>query len=77
MSISGVAATDLIYSLKVDASDSNNVYVGEANLGASSSVPVWRIFKVVNSGGVISILFADGNQNMDNTWDNRTSLSYS
>lgn len=76
MSVSGVELTDLIYSLKVDASDPTNVYVGEANLGASTANPVWRIFKVANSGGVVSILYADGDQKMDNIWDDRTTLTY-
>lgn len=58
---------------------SNPVYIGEASAGTASSSAYWRIKKItwdVNSNP-LSVLFADGNTNYDNIWDNRASLSYS
>lgn len=53
-------------------------YIGFAKPGTSTSSASWQIKKMVYSGtNVISILFADGDLNFDNVWDNRASLSYS
>ncbi len=49
------------------------LYVGEAVPGTSTSSANWRIRRVADT----SVLYADGNSNFDNVWDNRTSLSYS
>ena len=62
---------------KIDESDSTTTYVGEAVVGTAGSSAKWRIKKMVKTGTVTEILWADGNANYDNVWDNRTSLSYS
>jgi hypothetical protein len=61
------------------AEDSGNpdiLYVGQAVPGSSPDNPVWRIKRVNTSSGII-IQWADGNDNFDNIWNNRESLSYS
>lgn len=63
--------------MRIDAADSTTTYIGEAIVGSVTSGAIWRIKKIVASGSLTSILFADGNQNYDNVWDNRASLSYS
>jgi hypothetical protein len=55
----------------------NVVYVGEASPGSSQASAVWRITRIDTSGSVITILYADGNTNKDNIWNNRVSGSYS
>jgi hypothetical protein len=61
----------------VDEPDSSTAYVGEAALGSATSAAVWRIKRISVSGTVTTITWADGNENFDNVWDNRASLSYS
>ncbi len=63
--------------LKVDVASSTEIYVGEASFTSSTSLPVWRIYKVQIIGPITDILWADGDPEYDNIWDNRTSLSYS
>lgn len=53
-------------------------YRGDALPGTATSVASWRIQRMtMQSDGDIDIVFADGNDNFDNIWDNRLSLSYS
>ena len=53
------------------------IFVGEANPGSSTASAVWKITKIDKSGSVVTILYADGNTNKDNIWNNRVSGSYS
>jgi len=63
--------------LSYDGSD-NIEYVGLAEAGTQTSEAKWQIKKLVYSGGnLVQVLFADGDTNFDNIWDNRASLSYS
>lgn len=52
------------------------IYLGEALPDSLQSDPVWKIRKVDLSGSVITILFADSNNNLDNVWDDRETLTY-
>ena len=53
-------------------------YIGVAQPGSLTSESKWQIRKMSYSGNLTTaILFADGNTNFDNIWDNRASLSYS
>ncbi len=54
-------------------------YVGYAHPGALTSEAKWQIRKFTydSSNRVISVDFADGDDDFDNIWDNRTSLVYS
>lgn len=61
----------------IDEASSTVTYIGHAPHGAVGSDSTWRIAKMVISGTVTSITYADGNDNFDNVWDNRASLSYS
>jgi hypothetical protein len=61
----------------IDEVDSATVYIGKAKMGASTSDAVWQIQKIVTSGTVIQILYADGDDNYDKKWDDRTTLTYS
>ena len=62
----------------IDYDGDNPIYVGEAEPGSSIYEAKWKILKIDYVGNnPISVLFADGNTNFDNVWDDRTSLSYS
>lgn len=53
-------------------------YRGDATPGTATSASAWRIQRLTQqSDGDTEVLFADGNDNFDNIWDNRLSLSYS
>ena len=52
-------------------------YVGKAAIGSATSASVWQIMKIDESGDPeLVITWADGNDNFDNVWDNRLSLTY-
>lgn len=51
-------------------------YLGEADPGTAESSALWRIRKIDTTSDIV-ITWADGNNNYDNIWDNRLSLTYS
>lgn len=59
-----------------DGFDSTYQYVGEASFGTSTASPFWRIKRLTNASGVLTLQWADGNDEYDNIWDNRASLTY-
>ena len=61
--------------LKLDTV-SATTYIGDAQPGALSADPVWRIKRVVETGSDAEIKWADGNSDFDNIWTNRLALSY-
>jgi hypothetical protein len=63
--------------LRLDDVGSGTTYIGEAIPGTLTSVALWRIKRMVETGPDIVILWADGNENFDNEWDERAGLSYS
>ena len=63
-----------IYIVKSD--DTNIYYLGKAVYGTATSSALWQIKKIDSTTGII-ITIADGNENFDNEWDERESLSYS
>jgi hypothetical protein len=77
VSVFSVSPFDVTFSVRLDEVSGTLLYVGEAALGASPASPVWRIRKLVTSGTVLSVLWANGDQSFNNIWDNRASLSYS
>lgn len=68
---------DVEETVAVDAVSSSVTYIGVAKIGTATSSATWQISKVNVSGTVTSLTYADGNDNYDNIWDNRASLSYS
>lgn len=59
-----------------DTSTANTVYIGYADIGSSEAAAVWRIKKINTTSGA-DTTWADGDDNYDNVWDDRTILSYS
>ena len=52
-------------------------YIGDAAWGRSTSSAHWRIQRLTYTGGTFVLETADGNDEFDNIWDDRASLSYS
>ena len=71
-----LSTTAAYYAKRVDEA-SPYTYVGEAAAGTATSSASWRVSRLEASGNDVIILWADGNTNADNIWDNRASLSYS
>ena len=65
------------FKTKIDDVGNGITYVGEAPPGTSESSSAWRIRKITEVGSDISILWAHGNDNFDNSWNNRLSIVYS
>ncbi len=61
----------------LDDAGGNTYYVGRAVPGTPTTEASWEIRKLLTLGNNIEILWADGDGNYDNVWDNRASLSYS
>lgn len=64
------------YAVRIDE-QGTTTYFGYALPGAATNRPEWQVFRMVESGADSIITYADGNENFDNIWDNRASLSYS
>jgi hypothetical protein len=80
----GFKFTDTVnYTEIVDKATPTVIYIGRAPVG-SDTIPdkadsVWQIMKIDTTASTdIKVpIWADGNENFDNIWDNRASLSYS
>lgn len=69
---------DVAENMLVNDTDGVNTYIGISKPGNSDkSVAYWQIFKVTDQDGLTEILYADGNDNYDNIWNDILSLSYS
>lgn len=51
------------------------IYIGRARIGEDTAEGVWQIQKIDYASGMV-ITWADGDGEFDNTWDNRSSLTY-
>ena len=66
------------YTILQDDESSILQYVGWAEFGSDTNTSVWRIRRITfDSLGDSAWEWADANDEFDNIWDNRTSLSYS
>ena len=62
--------------LQVDT-EGTTTYLGYADPGTLTSASLWAIKRVIETGNDVSITWADGNNNFDNIWDDRLTLTYS
>lgn len=65
----------------IDSNADGNKYIGETTPGqgttAGKAKAQWAILRISTTGTVKAILWAGGNDNYGNVWDDRTSLEYS
>jgi len=64
------------YREAIDSVTSTIQYIGLATIGTLDSAASWQIQRNDFTSGSIGT-WADGNENFDNIWDNRESLTYS
>jgi len=63
-------------SVRLDEASSTITYVGTAAPGTLTSAASWAIKRLDSTSGLI-VLWADGDPQSNNIWDNRAGLSYS
>jgi hypothetical protein len=64
-------------SVRIDETTTPDItYIGYAEIGSLEAGAFWRIKIIDETSSVVAIKFADGDQNYDNVWLNRTSLTY-
>lgn len=51
-------------------------YIGKAAIGSLTSDAVWKIYRLDETHGLI-VLWADGDNEFDNIWDDYNLLTYS
>jgi len=61
----------------IDEASATVAYIGEAVPSATVSQALWRIKKIDSTTNPTTIYFADANDNFDNVWNDRASLTYS
>ena len=64
------------YDLKIDDVDGSVFYAGQALPNTATSAASWQIQRITIGVDSIDAVFADGDTEFDNVWDNRASLSY-
>ena len=67
---------DFSINIQIDSGNSNLQYIGLADPESDTFAAVWKIKRVDCTSGTI-ILYADGNSDFDNIFDDRESLNYS
>ena len=69
----------MAYAKRVDFSaDGLTIYKGEAAVGSAESAAAWRIRKLtLNAESDVTEVWADGDANFDNVWDDRLTIIYS
>ncbi len=76
----GSTTTDeeMPYAKRVDFVSENELYKGEAIVGSSETLSVWRIRRItIGVDGDVTEVWANGNANYINMWSNRLTYSYS
>ena len=69
-----------LYSMRTECDASGNIiYIGFAKPGSSEDKPVWAIKKIEydDNGNLAAVKWAEGNNNFDKIWNDRTTYSYS
>ena len=68
----------MVYSKRIDFVTEDELYRGEAVVGSSENVAVWRIRKVVIAGdGDVTETWAGGTADFNKQWNLRTTYTYS
>ena len=66
------------YTVKLEYSGNNPVYVGKAAPGSSTALAAWQIQKLTYSGtNVTDVQWASGSNGFSAVWDDRATYSYS
>ena len=73
-----ISITDPATALLYDSVSDTVAYLGKASIAASTASAVWQVRKFTfGTDGDVTVGWADGDEEYNNIWDNRASLSYS
>ena len=72
--VSTTSVGSIEYTIKIIATGVYT-YIGYAPIASNTSSAVWRIKRTDETLG-LTVLFADGNDNFDNVWNNYAILTY-
>lgn len=76
--VDNVGTATVPLALQYDDTEAGGIaYKGEAAAGTLTSALAWRITEITTTGPDVVILWADGDVDFNNRWDDRASLSYS
>ena len=62
--------------LITDVASASITYIGEAAIGMAQSSPFWRIRKLTTTGNIVVTTWADVDEEYDNVWNDRATLTY-
>lgn len=65
------------FAVRTDEVSSSLTYVGWAVPGTLDAAATWRIMRMSVTGTVTAIEWADGDEDFNNVWSDRASLTYS
>ncbi len=65
------------FTVRTDDASATITYLGKALVGSSEAGAVWQIQRIETISAITTVLFAGGNADFDNVWNNRASLNYS
>ncbi len=66
-----------LFATRIHKPNQNLSFIGKAEIGSVDSGAVWQIQRITVASKVTSFLWANGNDEFTNVWDDRESLSYS
>jgi len=73
-----LAANTILRALLYDDTTTPNItYIGKARAGTAEDSADWQIKVVDETTAVVMVLFADGDENFDNSWEDRININYS
>lgn len=64
------------YDRRVDSTNPDSIYVGDAAPGSLESDPVWRIFRADFSANSATKNYADSTDTFDKVWNDRATYTY-
>lgn len=68
---------DVPQAIRLHEVDAATTFIGKGKPGSGDSAAVWQIQRLTVVGMVILVEWAEGDDEFDNVWDDRASLSYS
>lgn len=68
--------SDKRLTVRLDQVSDTLFYVGKALIGTIDSQPLWQIVRYTQTGSILKSEYANGAENFNNTWDDRTTLTY-
>jgi hypothetical protein len=77
-SIIAALGGSVAYDILIDKTTTTDItYIGKAAIGTATSSALWQLSRLNKTSSITQVGWADSDEDFDNIWDNRVSLSYS